>query len=108
MLSRPKVLPRGVRVLLGEAVNFLESTRGEITLTTASQPTPSFRALPRAPHRIINTQVTPHYEIPFTCATRNARRLNYSPSHAVMRVHFSRIEQKVKTTENLNLYHVCT
>ena len=44
--------PREVRVLLEEAVSFLESTRGEITLTTASQSFPSSRTLPRCPHRI--------------------------------------------------------
>ena len=33
---------------------------------------------------------------------------NYSLSHAVMLVPFSWIEQKVMTTENPSLYHVCT
>ena len=71
--TRAKVLPRGVRVLLDEAVSFLESTRGEITLTTASQPLPSSRSLPRCPHRIPSSQITTHCVTPSTCVTRNAR-----------------------------------
>ena len=76
-LTRAKVLPRGVRVLLDEAVGFLESTRGEITLTTASQPLPSSRSLPRGPHRIPSSQITTHCVDPSIRVTRNARsRLN--------------------------------
>ena len=75
--TRTKVLPRGVRVLLDEAVGFLESTRGEITLTTASQPLPSSRSLPRGPHRIPSSQITTHCVNPSTRVTRKARsRLN--------------------------------
>ena len=75
--TRAMALPRGVRVLLDEAVSFLESTRGEITLTTATQPLPRSRSLPHCPHRIPSSQITTHYVTPSTRVTRNTRsRLN--------------------------------
>ena len=71
--ARAMALPREVRVLLGEAVSFLESTKGEITLTTATQPVPSSRSLPRRPQRIPSSQITNHHVTPSPRVTRNTR-----------------------------------
>ena len=71
--ARAMALPREVRVLLGEAVSFLESTKGEITLTTATQPVPSSRSLPRRPQRIPSSQITNHHVTPSPHVIRNTR-----------------------------------
>ena len=69
--TRGMVLSREVRVLLGEAVSFLESSKGEITLTTATQPVPSSRSLPRRPQRIPSSQITNHHVTPSPHVIRN-------------------------------------
>ena len=71
--TRAKILHREVRVLLDEAVDFLESTKREITLTTSSQPLSISRSLPRGPHRIPSSQITTHNVNPSTRVTRKAR-----------------------------------
>ena len=83
--TRGMALSREVRVLLGEAVSFIESTEGEITTTTASQPVPSSRSLPRRPRRIPSSQITNHHVSPSPHVTRNTRsRSNQSCNFKTM------------------------
>ena len=74
MPSREKRLPIDIRLLMEEAVNFLETPREEISLTPSFQSFPRSMVLPHASPRNTCSQVTPHnYGIPSTRFPRNAR-----------------------------------
>ena len=77
--TRRMALSREVRALLEEAVSFTESTEGEITITTASQPVPSSRSLPRRPRRIPSSQISSHHVSPSPHVTRNTRSRSTQP-----------------------------